>query len=212
MINKIKFLGVFIIGVLVFSLSVSNIYAMNSTNQSVSMNEFLSNEQLAVELLNEVSNAPVQDSSKISLYNGNTIETETRIIPINDDVSLMNIRTIETKASDIYTVTDQYGLYWGGVAGADGWLVATYTYSWSTIYSPSTMKTTIHSARGSTENLDDDIELHSITSSIDVPTGYKASAHVDFTISQEIGDFETDPFTYTNTITFCSAGTYTISW
>ena len=212
MIKKIKYLSIFIIGVLVLSLSISNTYAMNNTNQSVSMNEFLSNEQLAVELLNEVSNAPVQDSSKISLYNGNTIETETRIILINDDVSLINIRTRESKASDRYTVTDQYGLYWGGVAGADGWLIATYTYSWSTIYSPSTMKTTIHSASGSVDNLDDDIELHDITTSIDVPTGYKASAHVDFTISQEIGSFETEAFTYTNTITFNSGGTYTISW
>lgn len=200
--------------ILVFATCVTPAYTLNMDTSIYSISDFYSNPEFATKKLNEVSQAPIQKENTISLYNGNTIKTEVRMIPIDDEVSIINIRTEEYESSSRAkkNITDKYGLYWGGVAGADGWLVAKYTYDYTTIYGPNDMVTTIYSAKGSTEKLSSKIKLKSINANVDLASGYRASAHVTFKMSQTVGGYETESFSYTNRVTFNSYGAYTISW
>lgn len=215
MIKKIRnILSITITIVLVLSMFVTSSHATDKSIYISCMDDFFSNYEFAVKKLNEVSSASVDEENTISLYNGNTIKTEKRVTPINEDVSLINIRIEENEVSPRArkTVTDKYGLLWGGYEGADGWLIAKYTYDYTTIHSPNDMITTIYSAGGTTESLGSGVNLKRIDAGVDLATGYRASAHATFTISQSVQGFESESFDYKNTITFNSYGAYKLSW
>lgn len=210
--NIIKSLSIFSV---VFAMICSSIFcnpikaAENNGDEEVY--DFLINQDLVVQKLNELANSNPIATNDVSLCSNNDIQVEKRIIDVSENLSLVNIRTISTNAT-IKTVTDEYGLIWGGYEGWGGYLTATYKYYYSTIYSPSTMITTISNADGNIRDLDlSYYRLESMDEVIDLATGYKASAHIDFNMIV-VYDIYNVAATYTHKITFNSGGTYTMSW
>ena len=119
---------------------------------AVNISNFWLDKDKSIEKLNEVADAPVIDVQEYTLSNGDEVRVEIRELEVSDDLTITNKRTYIISATT-HTISDEYGLPWGGQAGLGGTLIATYKYQHPTIDGPNSMTTKFTSASGRAEDL-----------------------------------------------------------
>ncbi len=117
------------------------------------ISEFMSDRDKSISALNKAAESSVIDTEEYTLKNGDKVKKEFRKFKVDDNLTIENERTYTISAT-MYTVEDSYGLFWGGVPGAGGYMVAVYKYTHPTINNPNSMTTQFYGASGHVRNLD----------------------------------------------------------
>lgn len=214
-----KVLSLLIVAVAITAcLAPASASAFQATDQEIAdaqIQSFLLQKDLCVSKLNEVAHAQPIETTRIALFNGTEITTEIRELQVSDKLKIVNTRTISANA-DMYTATDSYGLFWGGIAGAAGTLEAYYDYSYPVIDNPNQMQTQIHLAGGYAVDLDDDYyELLEARPQWDPYPSYNPSASVTFMMETAVGTFPIiiwQEVEYEHTCDFDKYGVPRMSW
>lgn len=206
----------FIVGLLVPGIAFANSAEVSEKdsakeNAAKHISEFMSDHGRSISALNKAAKAPVIDAEEYTLSNGDKVKKEFRKIKVDNDLTIINTRTYIISGT-MYTVTDSYGLFWGGVPGAGGELVAVYKYSHPTINNPNSMTTKFHDADGYARNLDtQNYKFIYADGTWDPDESYNPSANVAFYMQVRSG-FVWNDITYVNTCTFNSYGEASFSW
>ena len=214
--NALRILIVaFTVAACLMPASATNIQQSEQEIADTQIQSFLLQKDLCTEKLNEVAHAEPNETTSVSLFNGTQITTETRELQVTDKLKIVNTRTFSVNA-DMYTATDSYGLFWGGIAGAGGTLEAYYDYSYPVIDNPNQMQTQIHLAGGNAIDLDDSsYDLVGTRPQWDPYPSYNPSASVTFLMETAVGY---PPFVvwqeleYVHTCDFDKYGVPRMSW
>lgn len=147
-----------IVGLLVPGMAFANSAEVSEKdsakkNAAKHISEFLSDRDKSISALNKAAKAPVIDTEEYALSNGDKIRKGFRKSKVDDNLTIESTRTYTISAT-MHTIEDSYGLFWGGVPGAGGYMVAVYKYTNPTINNPNSMTTQIYGASGHVENLD----------------------------------------------------------
>lgn len=183
------------------------------------------NEKKVISDLNEVSNSEPISVDEYVDSSGNIIKVETRRTVNKEGIEIENIREYITpisldsssKASlntlsinsTTKTIRDKYGLFYAGVAGGDGYLVAEYKYTHPTSAGPSRITTQFHGAKGYIEG-NSSYKLNRDDPNWDTNASQSPSASVKLYIQKEGWGFP--EINYKNTCTFNSRGAASFSW
>lgn len=196
-----------------------NINTSNSVTENAFYN-FLLDEESAKTALNTVAQSTPISEDEIMLYDGTVLSEEIRELSVDENVTIVNTRTLTEKAGT-RSVSDSYELFFQGTQGGAGELVANYTYETSSNGGEVYVK--FNSVYGRQINLLDGL----YRAGTSTPTYSKgslpwATASIKFTLEHNllysggiIGDLD-EPFwktvSYEHSIEFDNKGTYTMSW
>ncbi len=208
----VSFMLCFMCIVFIFPLYAN---AQNLDNREIAQkninNYLLKDKEQVISDLNKVSNSNIVSTKQYKESNGNTIKVETRILKNADGIEIRNIREyIYSPMSTTQTINDRYGLFWGGVSGGDGYLVATYKYTHPHYDNPNRCTTQFFLAQGTLDNSSYH-ELVDTDPNWDTVADYEVDASVQFDIQQK-PTYLYPVVSYTNTCHFDSYGMASFSW
>lgn len=176
---------------------------------------FFADPEAAREALNELSNSEAVEIESLMMFDGTPVRIETRELEVSDDLTIVNTRTFSVSSTYVYSIEDRYGLFYAGIQGWGGYLVASYTYFHPVIDNPNQMQTQFLSANGSTEDILENVYKVTAThGSFDSGSDYNVKASVEFDVKSRFDGttFWSPAVPYTNTCNIDKYGGAHFSW